>query len=80
MCLTQHHGDIIVNIIDLPVVSRFSETVASSEDVPVRNEGATTSAGLVCLRGSQEQQSGPRELVDICLLGTDRDELKFYVS
>ena len=33
--LTQHHCDIIVNILDLPIVSSFSEAVASSEDVSV---------------------------------------------
>ena len=77
--LTQHHCDIIVNIIDLPVVSRFSKTVASSEDVSVCDEGTPTSACLVCLRGSEEQQSSPWEFVDNGFLATNRDGLKCYV-
>ena len=78
--LTQHHGDIVVNILDLPVFSSFSETVAGSEDVSVRDERSPTPNCPVCLGGSQEEQSSPGELTHLRLLATDRSELRVNIS
>ena len=54
--------------------------MASSKDVTVGDERSPTPAGQVGLRGSQEQQGGPGELIDLRLLATDSSELKTKIS
>ena len=78
--LTQHHGDVIPHEVNFAPIRKLPKTVASSEDVSVGDESSTTSGGLVGLGGSQEQQSSPRELIDLRLLPANRGQLMINIS
>ena len=57
----------------------FPETVAGRKNMFVGDERAATSAGLVGLRGSQQQQSRPGELTDLGLLASNNDRLEMLI-
>ena len=69
--LTQHYGDVVINIVDFPVRISLSETVARSEDVSVRDERSSTPPCGPALCRPQVQIGRPGELIHLSKLSSD---------
>ena len=73
--LTQHHSGVIPHVIDFAINLKVFKTVSGSDYVAVRYEASSATTRPVGLRGLQEQESRPGELVNLGLLPPNREGL-----
>ena len=75
LCLTKHHSDVIPQYVNFPRVRELLQTMTRSEDMSVGDQRTSASAGLLRLRGSQEQQSRPWKLICLRFFSANTVEL-----